>query len=34
MAKNTKGRIMEAALALFARDRYAATNIKDISDAV
>ena len=34
MARNTKDRILEAALALFARNGYAATNIKDISEAV
>lgn len=34
MAKNTRDRILEASLELFAKNGYAATNIKDISDAV
>ena len=34
MAKDTRNRILEASLELFAKNGYAATNIKDISDAV
>lgn len=34
MAKDTKIRILDAALEIFARDGYAGTNIKDIADAV
>ena len=34
MAKGTKGKILEAALEIFARDGYAGTNIKDIADSV
>ena len=34
MAKNTRDRILEASLERFAKNGYAATNIKDISDAV
>lgn len=34
MAKNTKARILDAALEIFARDGYAGTNIKDIADSV
>lgn len=34
MARNTKERILEAALEIFARDGYEATNVKDIADAV
>ncbi len=34
MAGDTKERILEAALEIFARDGYSGTNIKDIADAV
>lgn len=34
MAKDTKERILEAALKIFSRDGYAGTNIKDIADEV
>ncbi|MEE0954443.1 MAG: TetR family transcriptional regulator [Eubacterium sp.] len=34
MAKDTRNRILEASLELFAKNGYAATNVKDISDAV
>lgn len=34
MAKNTKERILEAALEIFARDGYTGTNIKDIAESV
>lgn len=34
MAKDTKDRILEAALEIFARDGYAGTNIKEIAEAV
>ncbi len=34
MAKNTKERILDAALEIFARDGYAGANIKDIAESV
>ena len=34
MAKDTKERLLEAALVIFARDGYAGTNIKDIAESV
>ncbi|MDO4488435.1 MAG: TetR/AcrR family transcriptional regulator [Eubacteriales bacterium] len=34
MARDTKQRILEAALEIFARDGYEGTNVKDIADAV
>lgn len=34
MAKDTKERLLEAALEIFARDGYAGTNIKDIAESV
>jgi len=34
MAKDTRERILDAALEIFARDGYTGTNIKDIADAV
>ena len=34
MANNTKERILDAALEIFARDGYAGTNIKDIAESV
>lgn len=34
MAKDTKEKILEAALMIFARDGYAGTNIKDIAESV
>jgi len=34
MAKDTKEKILDAALEIFARDGYAGTNIKDIADSV
>lgn len=34
MAKDTKERILDAALEIFARDGYAGTNIKDIAESV
>lgn len=34
MAKDTKAKILDAALEIFARDGYAGTNIKDIAEAV
>jgi len=34
MAKDTKDRILDAALEIFARDGYAGTNIKDIAESV
>lgn len=34
MAKDTRDRILEAALEIFANDGYAGTNIKDIADSV